>query len=146
MSLWTLDSDRIVRMFNGNGLKMSLKKAFEVAGYIEDIHSQRVNEVENNAWDLARKEANKRVESAFDDGYQQGKTHGERLNNFTAEIEHTKLVARASIWANGEFSYYNLERKIACIKHLRAHFPTLDLRTAKSIVESLDGSGVGVRF
>ncbi|ASR77711.1 hypothetical protein SEA_TRIBUTE_250 [Streptomyces phage Tribute] len=146
MSIFTLDEARIMRIFNANGVKMSLKKAFTVANLIYGAHLERVNEVENNAWDLARKEANGRVESAFEDGYGQGKAHGERLSNFTAENDHTKLVARASIWANGEFSYYNLERKIACIKHLRAHFPSLDLRTAKCIVETCDGSGVGVRF
>jgi len=146
MSIFTLDEARIMRIFNANGVKMSLKKAFAVSSLIYNAHLDRVNEVENNVWDLARKEGDKRVESAFEDGYQQGKTHAERLAFFTAENDHTKLVARATIWANGEFSYYNLERKIQCIKHLRSHFPTLDLRTAKNIVESLDGSGVGARF
>ena len=146
MSLFTLDVDRIVRMFNANGIKMSLKKAFVVAGYIENIHLQRLNEVENNAWDLARKEANKRVEAAFDDGYSQGKAHSERLTAITAEREHTMLVARATIWANGEFDHYNLERRIKCIIHLRKQFTSLDLRTAKCVVECCDGMGVGARF
>lgn len=146
MSIFTLDEARIMRIFNANGVKMSLKKAFTVASIIYGAHLDRVNEVENNAWTVARKEADKRVETAYEEGYQQGKEHGENLSKFTAENDHTKLVARASIWANGEFSHYNLERKISCIKHLRAYFPSLDLRTAKSIVETCDGSGVGVRF
>lgn len=146
MSLWTLDTDRLVRIFANNNIKMSLKKAFEVARIIEDLHSQRVIEVENNAWKVSRQEGDKRVESAYDDGYKQGKEHGARLSDYNAEMEHTKLVSRASIWAEGEFNYFDLDRKIRCIKHLRQHFPTMDLRTAKYIIESLSGNGVGVRW
>lgn len=146
MSFFSVDSDRLIRIFHANGLKMSLKKAFELARIIEDLHSQRVIEVENNTWDVARKEADKRVEAAFEDGYKQGKAHGERLHFFEADNAHTELVTRATIWANAEFSHYDLERKIRCIKHLRQNFPTIDLRTAKHIVQCLDGSGVGARF
>ncbi|QJD50754.1 hypothetical protein KNV00_gp051 [Streptomyces phage Bmoc] len=144
--MFEFDEARILRIFNGNGVKMSLKKAFDVARIIFEAHLNRLNEVENNIWDVARKEADRRVEAAFEDGYQQGKAHGERLNTFTAEIDHTKLVAVASIWAEGEFSYRDLERKIRCIKKLRETYPTMDLRAAKSIIESLSGNGVGVRW
>lgn len=146
MSLWTVDSDRLVRIFHNNGIRMSLKKAFEVARIIEDLHCQRISEVENNAWTVSRQEGDRRVESAYDDGYKQGKEHGARLSDYNAEMEHTKLVSRASIWAEGEFSYRDLERKIRCIKHLRQHYSTMDLRTAKYIIESLSGNGVGVRW
>ena len=146
MGIFDLDNDRIVRIFHNNGIKMSLKKAFEVASIIYEAHLNRLNEVENNIWDVARKEADKRVEAAFEDGYAQGKQHGDRLSTYTAERDHTMLVSRATIWANAEFSYYNLERRIQCIKHLRQNFPKLDLRTAKAIVESCDGLGVGARF
>jgi hypothetical protein len=146
MGIFDLDNDRIVRIFHANGVKMSLKKAFEVASIIYEAHLNRLNEVENNIWDVARKEANERVEVAYDTGYADGKRHGERLSVYTAEHDHTKLVSRAAIWANAEFSHYDLQRKIRCIKHLRNHFPMLDLRTAKCIVETLDGSGVGARF
>ncbi|QGH76316.1 hypothetical protein SEA_DAUBENSKI_249 [Streptomyces phage Daubenski] len=146
MSLWTLDSDRLVRIFHNNGIRMSLKKAFEVARIVEDLHSQRVIEVENNAWDLARKETDTRVTHAYDEGFEAGRRSGQRNANYTAEQDHTQLVTRASIWANGEFSHYDLNTKIRCIKHLRQNFPTLDLRTAKYIVESISGEGVGVRW
>ena len=146
MGIFDLDTDRLVRIFHNNGIKMSLKKAFEVASIIYEAHLNRLNEVENNIWDVARKESDKRVEAAFEDGYKQGKAHGERLHFFEADNAHTELVTRATIWANAEFSHYDLERKIRCIKHLRENFPTIDLRTAKHIVQCLDGSGVGARF
>ncbi|UVK61103.1 hypothetical protein SEA_ANGELA_261 [Streptomyces phage Angela] len=144
--MFELDESRILRIFNANGIKMSLNKAFTVAGYIYSAHVDRVTEVENNIWDMARKEANARVESAYDDGYKQGKEHGARLSDYNAEMEHTKMVACASIWAEGEFSYIDLQRKIRCIKHLRQRYSTMDLRTAKYIIESLSGNGVGVRW
>lgn len=146
MGIFDFDTDRLVRIFHNNGIKMSLKKAFEVANIIYEAHLNRLNEVENNIWDVARKEADKRVEAAFEDGYKQGKAHENRLSVYTAEQDHTKLVSRATIWANAEFSHYDLERRIRCVNHLRHHFPMLDLRTAKYIVQTLDGSGVGARF
>lgn len=144
--MFEFDEARILRIFNANGVKMSLKKAFDVARFIYEAHLNRLNEVENNIWDVARKEANQRVEAAFEDGYKQGKQHGERLSTWEAEQSLIKLASRATIWANAEFSHYDLNTKIRCIKHLRQNFPLLDLRTAKAIVECCDGSGVGARF
>jgi hypothetical protein len=146
MSIFSLDEARIMRIFNANGVKMSLKKGFEVAGLIYGAHLDRVNEVENNTWDVARKEASERVTIAYENGYNEGHRVAKRDTNWEAEQEHTKLVAKASIWAEGEFSHDDLDRKIRCIKHLRENYPTMDLRTAKFIVETLSGNGVGVRW
>lgn len=146
MGFFDLDSDRIVRIFHANGIKMSLAKAFKVSNIIYEAHLNRLNEVQNNAWDQARKEGDERAEVAYNNGYADGKRHGDRLAVFQAENAHTKLVTRVTIWANAEFSHYDLQTKIRCIKHVREHFPTIDLRTAKNIVECLDGSGVGARW
>ena len=100
MGIFDLDTDRLVRIFHNNGIKMSLKKAFEVASIIYEAHLNRLNEVENNIWDVARKESDKRVEAAFEDGYKPGKAHGERLHFCEADNAPTELVTRATSWAN----------------------------------------------
>ncbi len=144
--MFEFDEARILRIFNANGVKMSLKKAFDVARIIFEAHLNRLNEVENNIWDVARKEADRRVEAAFEDGYKQGKAHGERLVTFTNEREHAELVTRAAIYAEREFDHYNLNSRIKCIVHLRKEFPGLTIRSGKAIVDFLSGHGVGVRW
>lgn len=146
MSLWNLNSERILNIFNANEVDMPLSKAYQVASFIVSVHSERVNEVENNAWDSARLEGDKRVQVAKDRAFEDGKSAGIREANRLASEGLVKLVSRATIWANAEFSYIDLNQKIRCIKHLRQNFPSLELREAKFIVEMLDGSGRGVNW
>jgi hypothetical protein len=144
MSFWTLDSDRLVRIFHNNGMKMSLKKAFEIARIIEDLHSQRVIEVENNVWTVARKEIEERVRVAAETSHQEGYTLGQRQSNYMAEGEHVQRVIGATMWAERRFNDRNLSFKIKCIKKLREEFPLLGLRDCKNIVSRCSGSGYGI--
>lgn len=146
MSFWNLDSDRLVRIFHNNGMKMSLKKAFEVARIIEDLHSQRVIEVENNAWTAARKEADERVRVASDVSYDEGLAAGKRVNANTAEYNHVTELVKATLWVEDNISFGNLSKKIRCIKELRAKFPTLGLRDCKVIIDNATGNGIGLYF
>jgi ribosomal protein L7/L12 len=146
MSLFTLDTDRIVRMFNANGLKMSLKKAFEVAGYIENIHLERLNEVENNAWAVARKEADERVRVASDVSYDEGLAAGKRVNASAIEYNHVTELVKATLWVEDNISFGNLSKKIRCIKEVRTKFPMLGLRDCKVIIDNATGNGAGLFF
>lgn len=143
-SFWTLDSDRLVRIFHNNGLKMSLKKAFAIARIIEDLHCQRVIEVENNVWTVARKESDKQVNEAAETNYADGLKVGQRQANYTAEGEHTRRVIGATLWAERRFDTDNLTRKIQCIKKVRENFPLLGLRDCKDIVNACSGEGYGM--
>ena len=146
MSFWTLDSDRLVRIFHANGLKMSLKKAFAVARIIEDLHSQRVIEVENNVWAAARKEADERVRVAAETNHAEGLKVGQRQANYHAAAEHVRRVAGATLWAERRFDEENLRTPIQCIKKVRTEFPLLGLRDCKDIVSMCSGEGYGMHL
>lgn len=145
-SFWTLDSDRLVRIFHNNGIKMSLKKAFEVARIIEDLHSQRVCEVENNTWTAARKEADERVRVASDVNYEEGLAAGKRVNQNTVEFNHVTELVKATLWVEDNISFGNLSKKIRCIKEVRTKFPMLGLRDCKAIIDNATGNGAGLFF
>lgn len=145
-SFWNLDSDRLVRIFHNNGLKMSLKKAFEIARIIEDLHSQRVIEVENNAWAAARKEGDERVRVAAEVHYSDGVNVGKRSASATVEYNHVTELVKATLWVEENISFGNLSKKIRCIKELRAKFPKLGLRDCKVIIDNATGNGIGLYF
>lgn len=137
MGIFDLDTDRIVRIFHNNGIRMSLKKAFEVANIIYEAHLNRLNEVENNIWDVARQEANKRVEAAYKDGYGQGKMDAEVPSTY--EMDKLQRVYDNSIRIANEHipgivNRVGRTRKIQCIKELR-NLTGLGLKDSKDIVD-----------
>ncbi len=142
MSLWTLDTDRIVRMFNANGIKMSLSKAFEVAGYIENLHLERLNEVSNLHFDQGQAEGLRKAEKSYETGYREG----QRSAGFKLEESHMKTIIEATLWVENNISFGNLSKKIRCIKEVRTKFPSLGLRECKFIIDEATGNGVGLYF
>jgi ribosomal protein L7/L12 len=146
MSIFNLDDDRIVRILWANGVKISLKKAFEVANIIYGAHLERVNEVENNTWTVARKEADERVRVAAETNHADGLKIGQRQANYIAEGEHSRRVIAATLWAERRFDANNLTTKIACIKKVRENFPLLGLRDCKDVVNACSGEGYGMRL
>lgn len=135
--MFEFDEARILRVFNANGVRMSLKKAFTVARYIMDMHTQRVIEVENNIWDVARQEANKRVEAAYKDGYGQGKLDAEVPSTY--EMDKLQRVYDSSIRIANEqipgiVNRVGRNYKIKCIKELR-ELTGLGLKDSKDIVD-----------
>lgn len=144
MSIFNLDDDRIVRILWANGVKISLKKAYEVSGIIYGAHLERVNEVENNAWTVARKETEERVRVAAEQNYADGLKLGQQQANYHADAEHTRMVIGATMWAEHRFDDGNLKTKIRCIKKLRESFPLLALRDCKDIVNACSGDGYGI--
>jgi ribosomal protein L7/L12 len=146
MGFFDLDSDRIVRIFHANGIKMSLNKAFEVANIIYTAHLERLNEVENNVWTVARKEADERVRVASDVSYDEGLSAGKQMNASSVEYNHVTELVKATLWVEDTISHYNLNKKIRCIKEVRTVFPTLGLRDCKVIIENATGNGYGLNF
>lgn len=144
MSIFNLDDDRIVRILWANGVKISLKKAFEVANIIYGAHLERVNEVENNTWTVAHKEADERVRVAAETNHADGLKIGQRQANYIAEGEHSRRVIAATLWAERRFDAANLTTKIACIKKVRENFPLLGLRDCKDVVNACSGEGYGI--
>lgn len=142
MSLFTLDTDRIVRMFHANGINISLKKAFRVAGYIENLHLERMNETNNLHFDQGQAEGLRKANKSYETGYNDGKTSG----TVEMETERVSTIVQATIWAEGNMSRANLNKKIRCIKEVREEFPTIGLREAKVIVERISGNGYGMMF
>lgn len=146
MGFFDLDSDRIVRIFHANGIKMSLNKAFEVANIIYTAHLERLNEVENNTWTVARKEADERVRVASETNYVEGVNAGKRSATATTEYNHVTELVRATLWVEDAISFGNLEKKIRCIKEVRNRFPILGLRDCKIVIDNATGNGYGLRF
>ncbi|QDH93873.1 hypothetical protein SEA_EVY_242 [Streptomyces phage Evy] len=146
MGFFDLDSDRIVRIFHANGLRMSLKKAFEVSNIIYTAHLDRLNEVENNIWTVARQEANERVTVARIQAFEDGKAVGARDVHYQAAGEHATALVEATMWTEENISFGNLSQKIRCIKELRNKFPTLGLRDCKTIIDRATGNGIGLHF
>lgn len=144
MSLFTLDDSRLVRIFHANGVKMSLKKAFELARIIEGIHLERLNEVENTSFDQGKKTAMLELDRRVEDGYAQGYAKG--LSDAKSELDENvvRAIVAATTYANDRFDSINLGRKLGCIKHIRREFPLVGLRQAKEIVEQCLGEGIGV--
>lgn len=135
--MFEFDEARILRIFNANGVRMSLKKAFRLAGYIMDMHTQRVIEVENNIWTVARQEADGRVEASYKDGYEQGKRDAEFPSNYEMVklrrvYDNTLRLAREQI--PGIVDRIGKDRKIQCIKELR-NITGLGLKDTKDIVD-----------
>lgn len=136
--MFEFDEARILRIFNANGVRMSLKRAFELANIIYGVHLERLNEVENNIWDVARKEANKRVESAYQDGYEQGKIDAEFPSNY--ELNKLRNVFESTMRITNEQLPEIVERigkdkKIQIIKEVRKT-SGLGLREAKDAVDA----------
>lgn len=136
--MFEFDESRILRIFNANGVRMSLKKAFELASIIYEVHLNRLNEVENNIWDVARKEANKRVESAYQDGYEQGKRDAEFPSNY--ELSKLRSVYESTMRITNEQLPEIVERigkdkKIQIIKEVRKT-SGLGLKEAKDAVDA----------
>lgn len=144
MSIFNLDDDRIVRILWANGVKISLKKAYEVSNIIYGAHLERVNEVCNNSYDTGKKEGLSRLENEKTNSFNEGYTLGQRQSNYVAEGEHLRRVIGATMWAERRFNHRNLETKIRCIKKLRAEFPLLGLRDCKDIVQACSGEGYGI--
>lgn len=144
MSIFNLDDDRIVRILWANGVKISLKKAFTVANIIYTAHLERLNEVENNVWVVARKEADERVRVASKQNYDDGLRTGQRQANYSASAQHTRMVVEATLWAERRFDDDNLTTKVRCIWKVRENFPLLGLRDCKDIVQACSGDGYGV--
>lgn len=136
MSLFTLDTDRIVRMFNANGLKMSLSKAYRVAGYIENIHLERLN----NSFDMGKKVGRSEAEMDNQDAVELAFSRGK----MSAERASINMVIEATLWADRRFNSDNLRTKIRCIKKLREAFPKLTIRDGKLIVDQCSGEGYGI--
>jgi hypothetical protein len=142
--LFTLDDSRLVRIFNANGVKMSLKKAFELARIIEGIHLERLNEVENNSFDAGKKHGLLELDRKAEDSYARG--YGKGLADAKSDLDEgvVRAIVAATTYANLRFDSINLGRKLGCIKHLRREFPLLGLRQAKEIVDQCLGEGTGV--
>lgn len=146
MSIFNLDDDRIVRIFWANGVKISLKKAFEVANIIYGAHLERVNEVCNNSYDTGKTDGLRHIELEKETSYQSGYATGQGQANYHASAEHTRMVVAATLWAERRFDTDNLTTKIPCIKKVRENFPLLGLRDCKDIVQACSGDGFGVRL
>lgn len=144
MSIFNLDDDRIVRIFWANGVKISLKKAFEVANIIYGAHLERVNEVSNNSYDTGKTEGLRHIELEKETAYQNGYTTRQRQVNYIAEGEHIRRVISATLWAERRFDHDNLLTKVPCIKKVRENFPLLGLRDCKDIVQACSGEGYGM--
>ncbi len=134
--MFEFDEARILRIFNANGVKMSLKKAFDVARIIYGAHLERLNEVENNAWRVAREEKAKAVE-AVELSSQQKVT--DTLRQFQTQADNRfEVIVKATLWAKDYFTDSELRhKKIWCIKRVREESPILGLREAKCIVDNL---------
>ena len=135
-SFWSVDSDRLVRIFHNNGLRMSLKKAFEVARIIEDLHCQRVVEVENTTWKVAREEADRKVKQAETSAEQKVT---DTLRQFQRQADSRfDTIVKTTLWAKDYFTDSELcHKKVWCIKRVREEAPILGLRECKSIIDNL---------
>lgn len=136
--MFEFDEARILRIFNANGVRMSLKKAFTVASLIYGVHIERVIEVENNVWKVAREEENKRVEAAYQDGYEQGKRDAEfpsnfELNRLRSVFENTMRITNEQL--PGIVERIGKEKKIQIIKEVRKT-SGLGLKEAKDTVDA----------
>lgn len=144
MGFFDLDSDRIVRIFHANGLKMSLNKAFRVSNIIYTAHLERLNEVEVNSFNVGKAEGLLELDRKCEDTYQQGYAKG--LRDACSDLNERVVldIVNGTAYARASFDAQNMTMRIQCIKHLRKHFPLLSLRQAKTIVDQCDGLGHGV--
>lgn len=136
--MFEFDEARILRIFNANGARMSLKKAFELASLIYGVHIERVIEVENNVWKVAREESNKRVEAAYQDGYEQGKRDAEFPSNF--ELNRLRSVFENTMRITNEqlpdiVERIGKDKKIQIIKEVRKT-SGLGLKESKDAVDA----------
>jgi len=132
--------DRIVRIFANNKLRIPLHKAFRVAGIIMDICSERMIEVETNAY-------NKGKEVGYDNGYKAGKMDSEEYNRgysdsnnkISTEMNRLLTIERnmisLAVVAADKIAESYPQEKIKCIKLLRQK-SGLSLAESKRIMDA----------
>lgn len=141
-----LDSDRIIRIFHANGIKMSLKKAFEVSNIIYSAHLEAMNEQSTASYTTGKEVGSRENDRNYEMGYKDGLADGKRDAKYVAEGDHVAELIRATLWVEDNISYSNLDQKIRCIKELRFKFTSLGLRDCKTIIDNATGNGIGLRF
>lgn len=144
--LMDLDTDRIIRIFHANGIKMSLKKAFELANILYTIHLEAINEQANISFKAGQDVANRQADKEYENGHRDGVATGKRQANYEAEGKHVTELIRATLWVEDNVSFINLDQKIRCIKEVRHRFTGLGLRDCKTIIDNATGNGIGLRF
>lgn len=136
--------DRIVRIFANNKLRIPLHKAFRVAGIIMDICSERMIEVETNAY-------NKGKEIGYENGYKAGKMDSDEYSrgyyiglaegkeNNSGEIDRLLTIERnmisLAVVAADKIAESYPQEKIKCIKLLRQK-SGLSLAESKRIMDA----------
>lgn len=144
MSLFDFDESRVLRVLEANGAKMTLKRAFETARILVQLHGERVCEVESAAFERGRDYTNQRVADSYDKGYEDGQRHVQMRTQHNLNVSHVDMVVAATLYAERTFDRENLERRIQCIKHLRDRFGALGIREGKTIVDACSGNGSGI--
>lgn len=144
--LMDLDTDRIIRIFHANGIKMSLKKAFELANILYTVHLEAMNEQSTASYKTGKEVGSRENDRNYEMGYNDGVAAGKRSANYIAEGNHVSELIQATLWVEDNVSFGNLDQKIRCIKEVRHRFSTLGLRDCKTIIDNATGNGIGLRF
>lgn len=133
-----MDKLRILNTLNTYGVRIPLRRALELSQALFDLHSQRVIEAENNA---------------FDRGYRQGQDDLKNKDGLVTELRLGKLekleefaFTRANELIPGIVQKIGRDRKIQCIREVREN-TGLGLKEAKEVVDNhlstLDAIEVG---
>jgi ribosomal protein L7/L12 len=119
----SFDQMTVLRVLNNNDVKISLDKAMMIAAILMDWHSERVCEVESNAY-----------QRGLAEGKEQRLTNQEafELGKLRRMREVTFRNAREMV--GGIVETHGRDKKIQCIKALRER-TGLGLKETKDIVE-----------
>jgi ribosomal protein L7/L12 len=119
----TFDLARVLAVLNNNNVNLGLKKAMFIAQVLVDLHSERIVQVENAAYERGIA-VGRENQLSTEDHYELS-----RLRNME---QHMKTMAKNLV---GEIvDTYGRDRKITCIKELRSR-TGLGLKESKDIVE-----------
>lgn len=121
--MFTFDLARILAIFNNNNLNIGLKKAMHIAQTIMDLHSKRVIQVENAAYDRGYKDGSEKPLTS-DESYELSRLRGVET--------HMKTIAKS--YVGDIVDMVGRDRKIQVIKELR-NKTGLGLKETKDIVD-----------
>jgi predicted transposase YdaD len=146
----------IVKIMNDKGIVMSLSEAFDVANAIFDAHCDRINVVENMAFDRGTEYGkdlrnNERYqegkEAGFAEGVREGRYQGRRevLNGRTLDhMNQTYEESRKHFMSLARAIVFDMDRtkKIPMIKQLREE-SGMGLKFCKDLIDEAYGSIYG---
>lgn len=123
----TFNVDRVLRVLDNADLGFSLRSAMNLANELIGLHADRMNQVENEAYDRGHKE-----------GYETGKRDVEVPSEYELNRlrrMETAVKANANELVKGIVNEIGSLKKIQCIKELRSK-TGLGLKETKDIVDA----------